>query len=179
MNIDQLKAVASKGRGFASANQFMVTLPSLGKYDIRNLNVLCTNVNMPGRQILTQERLIGIKGRKMPNGFASDDVSMTFHVMNDYTIKKYFEEWQDRVISQDSFEVAYTNEYAKDVIISQLKKGTAFDFPLDIRTKDSVYQVKLLDAFPTTMNAIEFNNEQDGLVKLNVQLSYKNWTRAI
>tara|TARA_R110000822_G_scaffold101565_1_gene227738 strand:+ start:21121 stop:21660 length:540 start_codon:yes stop_codon:yes gene_type:complete len=179
MNIDQLKAATSKGRGFASANQFMVTLPSLGKYDIRNLNVLCTNVNMPGRQILTQERLIGIKGRKMPNGFASDDVSMTFHVMNDYTIKKYFEEWQDRVISQDSFEVAYTNEYAKDVIISQLKKGTAFDFPLDIRTKDSVYQVKLLDAFPTTMNAIEFNNEQDGLVKLNVQLSYKNWTRAI
>tara|TARA_R110000868_G_scaffold26610_2_gene102267 strand:+ start:18745 stop:19311 length:567 start_codon:yes stop_codon:yes gene_type:complete len=188
MNIDQLKAATSKGRGFASANQFMVTLPSLGKYDIRNLNVLCTNVNMPGRQILTQERLIGIKGRKMPNGFASDDVSMTFHVMNDYTIKKYFEEWQDRVISQDSFEVAYTNEYAKDVIISQLKKGTPFDFPidkifgLDTRTKDSwnsVYQVKLLDAFPTTMNAIEFNNEQDGLVKLNVQLSYKNWTRAI
>jgi hypothetical protein len=190
MDINQLKSVVSKGRGFASANQFMVTLPSLGGYDTRDLNVLCTNVNMPGRQIMTQERLIGIKGRKMPNGFASDDVSMTFHVMNDYTIKKYFEEWQNKVISQDSFEVAYTNEYAEDVTITQLKKGTAFDFPIDkifgidididIRSKESImYQVKLLDAFPTTMNAIEFNNEQDGLVKLNVQLSYKNWTRVI
>ena len=186
MNIDQLKSVVSKGRGFASANQFMVTLPSLGGYDTRDLNVLCTNVNMPGRQIMTQERLIGIKGRKMPNGFASDDVSMTFHVMNDYTIKKYFEEWQNKVISQDSFEVAYTNEYAEDVTITQLKKGTAFDFPIDkIFGLDpnfidkKVYQVKLLDAFPTTMNAIEFNNEQDGLVKLNVQLSYKNWTHVI
>ena len=190
MDINQLKSVVSKGRGFASANQFMVTLPSLGGYDTRDLNVLCTNVNMPGRQIMTQERLIGIKGRKMPNGFASDDVSMTFHVMNDYTIKKYFEEWQNKVISQDSFEVAYTNEYAEDVTITQLKKGTAFDFPIDkifgidididIRSKESImYQVKLLDAFPTTMNAIEFNNEQDGLVKLNVQLSYRNLTRVI
>ena len=48
MNVDQLKSVASKSRGFASANQFMVTLPSLGRYDTRDLNILCTNVNMPG-----------------------------------------------------------------------------------------------------------------------------------
>ena len=190
MNVDQLKSVASKSRGFASANQFMVTLPSLGRYDTRDLNILCTNVNMPGRQILTQERLIGIKGRKMPNGFASDDVNMTFHVMNDYLIKEYFEEWQDKVISQGSFEVKYPSSYAQDVTIAQLKKGMAFDFPidkifginldLDIRTRESiVYQVKLLDAFPTTMNQIDFSNEQDGLVQLNVQLSYRNWTRVI
>jgi len=190
MNVDQLKSVASKSRGFASANQFMVTLPSLGRYDTRDLNILCTNVNMPGRQILTQERLIGVKGRKMPNGFASDDVSMTFHVMNDYLIKEYFEEWQERVVSQDSYEVNYPSSYAQDVTIAQLKRGMAFDFPidkifginldLDIRTRESiVYQVKLLDAFPTTMNQIDFSNEQDGLVQLNVQLSYRNWTRVI
>ena len=71
MNIDQLKSVASKSRGFASANQFLVQLPSLGKYDTRDLNILCTNVNMPGRQIMTQERIIGPKARKMPTGFAS------------------------------------------------------------------------------------------------------------
>ena len=28
----------------------------------------------------------------------------------------------------------------------------------------------------STMNGIEFNDEQDGLVKLSVQLSYMNWT---
>ena len=189
MNIDQLKSVASKSRGFASANQFMVTLPSLGRYDTRDLNILCTNVNMPGRQILTQERLIGIKGRKMPNGFASDDVSMTFHVMNDYMIKDYFEEWQESTISQANHEIAYPSSSCRDVRIAQLKKGMAFDFPIDkifginldidIRTRDSVvYECKLLDAFPTTMNAIELNNELDGLVQLNVQLSYRNWEKV-
>ena len=62
----------------------------------------------------------------------------------------------------------------------------AFDFPIDkifglnldidIRTRESiVYECTLKDAFPTTMNSIEFTDEQDGLVKLNVQLSYTNW----
>ena len=187
MNIDQFKAVASKSNGFARANQFFVSLPSLGKYDTSDLNVLCSNVNMPGRQILTQERLIGIKGRKMPNGFASDDVNLTFYVMNDYMIKSYFEDWQNLAVNQDTFEIGYTQDYCKDVTVSQLKKGMAFDFPidkifginidLDIRTKNSiVYEVKLMDAFPTTMNTIELNNELDGLVQLNVQLSYRNWT---
>ena len=187
MNIDQLKGVASKGRGFASANQFLVELPSLdGQYDTRDLNILCTNVNLPGRQIMTQERLIGIKARKMPNGFASDDINLTFHVMNDYNIRKYFETWQNKVINQDTFEIGYANNYTEQVRVKQLKKGMAFDFPidkifglnldLDIRTRESiVYECTLKDAFPTTMNSIEFTDEQDGLVKLSVQLSYTNW----
>jgi len=187
MNIDQLKGVASKGRGFAFTNLFSVGLPSFGKYDTRDLNILCTNVNMPGRQIMTQERIIGPKARKMPTGFASDDVSMTFHVMNDYLIKEYFEEWQNKVINQDTFELGYANNFCKQVRIQQLKKGMAFDFPidkifglnldLDIRTEaKAIRTCTLLDAFPTTMTAIDFNNDQDGLVKLAVQLSYTNWT---
>lgn len=188
MNIDQLKGVASKGRGFASANQFLVELPSLdGQYDTRDLNILCTNVNLPGRQIMTQERIIGPKARKMPNGFASDDINLTFHVMNDYNIRKYFETWQNKVINQDTFEIGYANNFCKQVRIQQLRKGMAFDFPidkifglnldLDIRTRDSiVYECTLKDAYPTTMSAIEFNNDQDGLVRLSVQLSYTNWT---
>ena len=187
MNIDQLKGVASKSRGFAFTNLFSVELPSFGKYDTRDLNILCTNVNMPGRQIMTQERIIGPKARKMPNGFASDDVSMTFHVMNDYLIKEYFEEWQNKVINQDTFELGYANNFCKQVKIKQFKKGMAFDFPidkifglnldLDIRTQaKAIHTCTLLDAFPTTMTAIDFNNDQDGLVKLAVQLSYTNWT---
>jgi len=187
MNIDQLKSVASKGRGFASANQFLVELPPVGGYNTNDLNILCTNVNLPGRQIMTQERLIGLKARKMPNGFASDDINLTFHVMNDYSIRKYFEAWQNKVINQDTFEIGYANDFTEQVRIKQLRKGMAFDFPidkifglnldLDIRTRESVvYTCILKDAFPTTMNTIEFSDEQDGLVKLNVQLSYTNWT---
>ena len=39
-----------------------------------------------------------------------------------------------------------------------------------------VYRCKLIDAFPTTVNAIQLNNELDGVTELNIQLSYTNWT---
>jgi hypothetical protein len=39
-----------------------------------------------------------------------------------------------------------------------------------------IYTCKLEKAFPTTVNAINLNNEQNGLVELNVQLSYRNWS---
>ena len=42
----------------------------------------------------------------------------------------------------------------------------------------SVYSVELIDAFPTTIGQVELNNELDGLVQINVQLSYTNWQRA-
>lgn len=201
MSIEQLKSLASKKRGFARSNLFQVTLPSIpgfNKYSGGDLNILCTNVNLPGRQILTQERLIGIKGRKMPNGFASDDVSMTFYCLNDYGIKEYFEKWQDRVINQATHSIGYTTDYCRDIRIRQLERGSGgkrklgeidvpsfdvgiFSVNVDINlftSTKTVYECVLLDAFPTTMNPIELNNEQDGLVQLNVQLSYRNWKKA-
>ena len=33
----------------------------------------------------------------------------------------------------------------------------------------------LVDAFPTTVSAIELNNELDGLVQVTVQLPYTRW----
>tara|TARA_A100001234_G_scaffold217349_1_gene224612 strand:+ start:1543 stop:2337 length:795 start_codon:yes stop_codon:yes gene_type:complete len=37
------------------------------------------------------------------------------------------------------------------------------------------YSTKLLNAYPTTMNSFELNNELDGLLEVNVQLSYKRY----
>jgi len=193
--IDSLKSLVSRKGGFARSNLFQVELPSIphfNKYGMESINILCSDVNLPGRQIMTQERYIGVKGQKVANSFTSDDVSMTFYCLNDYGIKEYIEAWQDLIIDQDSYIIGYpngTDGYVKPIKISQLEKGVGIDFPMDINffginvdidiyTKDKVvYKVELEDAFPTTMNSISLNNEQDGLVQLNVQMSYRNWKR--
>jgi hypothetical protein len=100
----------------------------------------------------------------MPYGFLKDDVSLTFYDNNDYSIRRYFETWQNKVLNQNTYEIKYKNEYSADVYISQLDHRNRF-----------VYGVTLLEAFPTTLNLIELNNEQNGLVEVNVQLSYSNW----
>lgn len=193
--IDTLKSLVSAKRGFARSNLFQVQLPNIpgfNKYNMEDMNILCSDVNLPGRQIMTQERLIGVKGQKTANAFTSDDVSMTFYCLNDYGMKEYIEAWQNQVIDQESYEVNYpkgTDGYTKTVKIFQLEKGVGIDFPadfsifgidvdIDLYTRDKVvYGCELIDAFPTTMNSITLNNEQDGLVQLNVQMSYTNWKR--
>ena len=189
-SIDKFKSLLSQKGGLARSNLFRVVLPPLAGVSSQEMDVLCTNVNLPGRQIMTQERLIGIKGQKMPTGFVQDDVSMTFIVLNDYGVKKYFEAWQQLTVNQDTYEISYLSTYAKDIRIDQLKKGYTFELAgidkllsnltglnvdVDLTVESFAYSCVLYDAFPTSLNAIELTNDLDGYVQLNVQLSYRNW----
>lgn len=186
--IDTLKSLVSSKGGIARSNVFRVILPSLPGANSTDLNLLCKDVQLPGRQIMTNERRIGLQFEKIAYGYAVTDISMTFHVMNDYGVKKYFETWQNLAINQETFEVGYYNDYTFQVRIDQLRKGVSlpvysFNNFLDLFSTKAVFLSKdeiiysciLNNAFPTTMNAIQLNNDLDGLVELNVQLSYKNW----
>ena len=42
--------------------------------------------------------------------------------------------------------------------------------------KRQTYSCRLDKAYPTTINSFEMTNEPDGLLEVNVQLSYKNFT---
>jgi len=188
--IDTLKSLVSSKSGIARSNVFRVVLPSLPGANSADLNLLCKDVQLPGRQIMTNERRIGLQFEKVAYGYAVTDISMTFHVMNDYGVKKYFETWQNLAINQETFEVGYYNDYTFQIRIDQLKKGVSlpvysFNNFLDLfsskavfLTEDEIiYSCILNNAFPTTMNAIQLNNDLDGIVELNVQLSYKNWNQ--
>lgn len=206
-NIDQFKSLISSKQGVARPNVFKVELPSIPGASSSDVNLLCRDVQLPGRQITTFDRQIGLKTEKVAYGFVKDDVSMSFLVLNDYGIKNYFEQWQKLAFDPETYEIGYFNEYVKQIKIYQLKKGFSvpvystplglprlptilqnrlpslgpFDlaqgqFDLDFITgEDIVYECTLIDAFPTTMNSIQLNNELDGLVELSVTFSYTNW----
>lgn len=220
--VDQLKGKINKGQGIARTNNFLVQLPILdyssfnGLPQTEELNLLCTQVTLPGRQILTNERNIGLVREKVAYGYTHDDVTMTFLVLNNYGVKEYFEAWQNLTIKRNGFdgrkEIGYASDYGKDVRIKQLKKGYALplfnqqlptatlpsiiknmlpsislgnfgsidlaqgEIDLDFILNDSVvYECRLVGAFPTTLNAIELNNDLDGFVQLTIQLSYREW----
>lgn len=209
-NIDQFKSLISRKGGIARTSAFRVKLPSIPGATSEEVNLLCKDAQLPGRQIMTNERQIGLKHEKIAYGYAVDDVSLTFYVMNDYGIKQYFEQWQNLAVDQSTYEIGYQRGqggYAFDVEIEQLKKGISlpvystpiglprlptiiqnrlpklgpFDLAqgqldIDFVTPDQIsYSCKLINAFPTSMTAIQLNNEMDGLVELNVTLSYTNW----
>lgn len=164
-SIEELKGEIGLKKGMALPTLYSVVLPSFSSASTESINILCSGVNLPGRQIMTQERRIGTIMEKVAYDQAYDDVNMSFYLLNNYGMRRYFEEWQNLAINQNTYEVGYKSDYAKDVKITQLD-----------RDGNSVYTLTLQDAFPTTLDQIELKNELvDQIIQLNVQLSYKNW----
>ena len=227
-SIDSLKSMISKKGGMANPTLFKVHLPSLEDVGVgtsnRELNLLCSGVNLPGRQIMTQEREIGGVVQKVANNSLHADVNMTFRVMNDYGIKEYFDAWQNLAINQgtvngqEPIQLAYSSKYQYDIKIQQLKKGfgipiykTALPMPrlpveimnrlpkidilggalgnidfaqgeveLGFKTQDQVvYECTLVDAFPTTLNAMQLNDaSSNSVIEFSMQMSYRRWFRT-
>lgn len=108
--IEQLKGALISKNGIAVTNQYSVEMPTtvginnkskLSGMDPRDANILCKNVSMPGKQILTLDRQMGLFNEKVVNGFAVDDVNMTFYALNDYGIKKYFDSWRRVMVGEE------------------------------------------------------------------------------
>ena len=202
-SIEDIKAIVNTKLGFARPNKFLVTLPTVGVgggllagiigafnggnggASPRELNILCSNATMPAKQILTNERRIGMELQKVAYGYAVDDVSMTFYLMNDYGVKDYFDSWRSTILDETGQASNYKNEYAKTVTIHQLRqplKGFSRQLgPIRFNAGiggGSVYSVDLIDAFPIATSAIELNNELDGLVQLTVTFAFTNWRRS-
>lgn len=128
-DIDDFKSLVSQSQGLAKSNLFLVQLPSIKREDGStvlsgiDLSVLCKASQLPGRQLLTHTRQIGLEHSHIVHGYGVEDVNLTFHVMNDYKVKEYFELWQNLAVDNNTKDVGYFNDYAKNVTIKQLKKG--------------------------------------------------------
>ena len=155
--------------GPALGNRFQVELPSFSGASTEDLTFFCKTTNLPGQQVLTQERIIGITNQKVAYGYANDDVSMSFIMTNDYFIKNYFTNWQDLCIVKEQGTAHhypnYKTEYVRDVKIMQLDKNSNITYTCD-----------LIDAFPTTVNAIQLGDDSgNAILELTVELSYTRW----
>lgn len=150
---------------------------SMGQKD--EMAVLCKGVNVPGRQLLSHDRIIGMNKSKVAYGYADEDVTMTFWVTNDMKAKEYFDTWQSMCVNVNNGTVGYYKDYVRDVKIVTLKKGVT---PLAsgngfsiFGQNDTTKTIRLVEAWPTTINSISLNDEPDGLMEVTVTLSYKRW----
>lgn len=218
-SINELKGMASTKLGFARSNQYLIELPRLEEGEgagsgllgnleafipsipgvtpdrlpnMRELNTLCRATGLPGKQILTTDRRVGMNNEKIAYGYAVAPLSLSFYMLNDYSIKNYFDEWLSQIVDDGygtngqlgAQVVKYKDQYTYPVKIHQLRKpqigfsGNLGPISANVGLGGgSVYTVELLDAFPTTINEISFSNDLDGLIEITVELSFTNWKK--
>ncbi len=197
VSIDTMKSTINRRGGVARGNRFgvYVTHPSksmnsllgfnpatllsnlisgdgvnIGDFiqDPRDMFLLCQSCTMPGKRIMTTEATHNHHNTKKPYSAATDEVTMTFLLTNDYYIKKYFDMWQEMIIDTSSshYKAFYKKDYCTDVTIQQLSASN-----------DVVpgYTIKLENAYPIQVGAIELSSGSEGLMELSITWEYDNF----
>ena len=136
--------------------------------DPRDMFLLCQTAMMPGKRILTQEAMHNHHMSKKPYSAATDEVSMSFLLTNDYYIKKYFDMWQEMIIDTSGrhYKAFYKQDYCTDVLIQQLSPSN------DVIPG---YTVKLENAYPITVSQVDLTEAAEGMMELSVTFEYDNF----
>ena len=147
--------------------------------------------------------------RPVGSDYGGDGLSMTFHVDSKMSIKRFFDDWMESIVIRDSFNVSYQTNYVTTILLKQLRPSTQAsneyftndggitritnnrNFNIDeglanntlanpSQDKDDVmYEIELLEAFPRSMNIVEFNNSaQNQTQRLTVVFAYRYWRRT-
>jgi len=176
---DGLRAYLEAENGVAYASRWKVILPQIsgtdkpgggsveGQFTIEDLNLVCTAVRLPGIDVVTVDRNIGMVPQKVAVGKTVNPVSLTFYLTNKYTSRKYWQEWMETVVGKGApYTAGFLSSYGKQVEIQQLDK-----------LGGKVYTVKLEQAYPVTLSEIELNNAAaTAAAEFTVTLQYTNYT---
>jgi len=190
MNIDNLKSTIAKKGGLAPSNRFnvifappAVSLLNLNVENIigsvisgnfnagnllndpRDISILCKSVTLPGRTLSTFEHDHDRQQNKYPYTFIDEDVTMTFHLTNDYYMRNMLEQWQSGIFNTESYVAGFKNDYSVDVIIQQLNQKNI-----------PVYGVKLEKAYPVSYESITLDNSSENAVnEMSVTFAYNKF----
>ena len=178
MAIDVLKSSISRAGGIARLNRFQVELPTnipgIEVRDSREYQILCKTASIPGKGIATHDRTIMTQNEKIGYGYIVQEMPMTFYLLNDYSVRDYFDKWMNSIVNQETFEVNYKTEYQRNVRIHQLRE------PVEARRRvalNKIYSIELEDAFPISINSIDFSNDPDVIGEVSINMSYTKWRR--
>ena len=171
-SIDKLR---TKIGGFAKGNRYNVTfsnLPAgLSTAVNENLQYLCESVSLPTKGIASNAQDIYGPPREIPYRETFTEAALSFIVDDAFTIKRFFDEWQEKIINVETSNVHYWNNFVATINITRLSNdATSFADATD------KYKIELREAYPSAVGEIALGHTQGGeILRLSVTFKYRKW----
>lgn len=169
-----LAQVSSKG--LAKPNRFAVDIdiPVCVRGNIigKQVSMFCDQALLPYSRVITSRQQLFGPPSLHPVGvdYNGEGISLLFYVDREMNVKRFFDAWMDGIIDRTTYtaKYQYTNglsNYLTSIYINQLDEN------------DSVmYQAKLIDAYPVSVQALQLDNSAAGQVhKLSVNFVFRKW----
>jgi len=173
MGVSGFAARIAKG-GLASPNKFEVEFSGAaieavkGNMDIKTLNIMCESVSLAGRTVQSiLDRQYGVNREVAYNGPTYTPVTLSFLCSSDYSEKKLFDRWNDKIVSiKNAWDVEYYDNYTGRMTVKTLDRDGV------TVTHTQIYH----ECYPKTVAAIELNHStQNSAVRLTVEMQYAFW----
>ena len=172
-SIDKLR---SKIGGFAKGNRYNVTFSGAGIAGLdaavtANLPLLCESVSLPTKGIASTPHIVYGPPREIPYRETFTEAALSFIVDDAFTVKRFFDTWQEKIINVETGNVNYWNNFVATINITRLSNdATSFADATD------KYKIELREAYPSAVGEIALGHTQGGeILRLSVTFKYRRW----
>lgn len=166
-----------KTKGLARVNRFEVLIKppriagNINSENSRLVSLFAEVSNFPPLNISVRPLKINSGPsyqRPVGSEYGGDGISMNFHVDRSMKVKRFFDDWMEKIVDRDSYEVSFQETYRSEITINQLDERDQITYGID-----------LIEAFPRSMNLMELNNSaQNQTHRLNIIFAYRYWRRT-
>ena len=171
-SIDKLR---TKIGGFAKGNRYNVTfsgLPTgLSAAVNENLQYLCESVSLPTKGIASNAHDVYGPPREIPYRETFTEAALSFIVDDKFTVKRFFDKWQEKIINVETGNVNYWNNFVATINITRLSNDAS-----NFETASDNYMIELREAYPSAVGEIALGHTQGGeILRLSVTFKYRKW----
>ena len=158
--------------GLASPNKFEVIfkrIPGAGQSDLTQLNLMCDQVSLAGRDVQAVLDLqYGIRRQVVYNAPAYTPLSVSFLCTDQMLEKTILDKWNNLIVPvQRGFHVAYYDDYIGEMDV----------YVLDRSGKKRTYHMHYHEVYPKTVTAVELNHgTTNATLRVTAEIQYAYWT---
>ena len=171
-SVEKIRAAAG---GFAKGNRYNVTVipPAFlsGSTVPNKVQHLCEAVSLPTKGLASNPHDVYGPPREIPYRETFTEAALNFILDDAFTIKKFFDTWQEKIINVETGNVNYWNNFVATINITRLSNdATSFIDATD------VYKIELREAYPSAVGEIALGHTQGGeILRLSVTFKYRKW----
>ena len=171
-DVEKLRSVLNSVGGFATTEKYSVEFTGLiGMSPNVNsrLTYLCENLAIPTKSISGADKFIYGTNYQMPYRQTFAESSMSFYCTSKMEEKKFFDEWQAKIIDPVTGDMKFHENYTCTITIKQYKRNQE-------TTTDGVYHIELYKAWPSIVAEIQYGHSQGNeIAKIPVTFQYEKW----
>ena len=157
-----------KEGGYQRQNKFSVTIHGPDGAYPYEMSLFAETVEIPGQTVISSpDELRYGPLRELDTALTYGPTSMTFICTPGLPERKWFTDWQDKVINKENWEAFYYKEYAACSSVNV--------YALDADEKPK-YGVTLFEVFPKTVSGQSFSHgSNDAYQTLDVEFAFRYW----